>query len=584
MRQKPDNTKTQDGTQSQTWEDWQKEFPEEQIKPRLRLLYHVDIARIGAVSHPDTTLSDEEGQIIGRKDPLFVEPGAEGMERALEDATISREQLVIRWLAAQQVFEVEPLPEAKRKLLLLDLASNVSTEITKKTLASPGQCIAIEDRVLLGLELSQRHHEAEESRLGFVGESEEMWRLREDISEVASFKKPALILGQTGAGKELVAHAIHKQSPRASGPFLTVNCAALPEHLVESILFGHKKGAFTGADSAQEGMFRAADGGTLFLDELGEMPLLVQPKLLRTLQDGQVSAVGNHKTTAVDVRLIAATNRDPKAEIIAGRLREDLYHRLAGHVLQVPHLSARRFDIPQLFIYFLQRVKQEHPESAWLFEGANGWRRMIPMGFFIELMRGSWTGNVRELENVAERTIRKNLSAGPFRAPELPGQVMAQPIVEPPSAERMPVVISPPETLRSVRPQEAAKYIAPASQLLGLAHKTIAKLFTDEALAQLFIQGDEATLARVERAAKDRLFEILIEHDFKQRNVAATLEMSPSTLIKLMQRFGLPRPTDLSLEVIEEALQQVGGDVEAAAQALNVSPQGLKKFLSTAKR
>lgn len=533
-------TRTQDGTHTDTWEDWPEDLSAEHAKPGLRLLYHANLARIGSLSHPDIPLTAGQWQTVGRKEPLFVTPRRDGMERPLEDPTISREQVKLRWLPDTQRFEVAPVPGAQRRVDIVDLTTGRSEPLTTNLLLPPGACIAIEERVLLGLEVGQ-YHDPDEDRLGLVGESPAMWRLRSDIKELSQFRRPTLILGQTGAGKELVAHAIHRHSAKSSGPFLTVNCAALPEHLVESILFGHRKGAFTGADAHHEGMFRAADGGTLFLDELGEMPMTVQPKLLRTLQDGQVFAIGQHKSVHVDVRLISATNRDPGAEIAAGRLREDLYHRVAGHIIRVPELRERRFDIPGLFLHFLETLRAEHPSTAWLWSDGESWRRVIPMSFFIELLRCSFSGNVRELENIAERTIRRNLTAGPFRAPEL--SVLTPSAPAPAIVDPAPNVPPPtPAPLHDdTRDKPAAPgHIAAASQALGLAHKTVAKLIPAETLARIYEHdADEDATAALTAAATERLSAFLTAHDGKQRQAAAALDVSPSTLQKLMQRFGI---------------------------------------------
>ena len=591
-------SRTMDGSLFETWSQGLKERLEQRIEPRLRLLYHCDLDRVGAITHPANELTASVWHTVGRKSSLFGMPGVAGADHApfaLSDPTISREQFRFRWLADQRCFEIEPQPGAKRKLGLLRLPGSGGdaegaelgvTEIREPMLVPPGCCIAIEDRVLLGLEVITRQRSLSDDRLGLVGESDVMWRLRDDIREVSEFRRPALIVGPTGAGKELVASAIHQHSARAERPFVTMNCAALPEHLVESLLFGHQKGAFTGADSNQSGVFRAADKGTLFMDELGEMPVAIQPKLLRTIQDGLVTAVGQHKSIEVDVRLIAATNRNLEEEVENQRMRADLYHRIAGHILKVPPLRDRRFDIPALFTHFLSGLRTEHPSLDWLWEGHKKWKRTIPLHFFVDLMRCDWTGNVRELQNIVERSARLNLHPGPFQAPELPVEtlVTAAPVV---ATEEITASVAGPAKDADPSSQEGDNgRLATASRVLELAHKTVAKLLDRDALLTVFQQigdgaGDDAALAQaLHKSASERLFELLVEHQFKQRRVAATLEVSPSTLIKLMQRFDLPRPTDLSLETIEAALYHAGGDVATAARALKVSPQGLRKRLT----
>jgi anaerobic nitric oxide reductase transcription regulator len=234
-----------------------------------------------------------------------------------------------------------------------------------------------------------------------IGTSPEMHRLRREIELVARSDFSVLITGETGVGKELVARAVQRESPRRDEPFIHVNSAALPETLTESELFGHVRGAFTGAVADRAGKFEVADGGTLFLDEIGELPLTVQPKLLRALQTGEIQRVGAERPLVVDVRLLAATNRDLEAEVRAGRFRADLFHRLNVYPLPVPPLRARRGDIPLLAGSFCDLA-----------------RRRLGLGpvrlaadALLALERYPWPGNVRELENVISRGVLK-ASAG----------------------------------------------------------------------------------------------------------------------------------------------------------------------------
>jgi len=225
---------------------------------------------------------------------------------------------------------------------------------------------------------------------GFVGTSGAMRALLEMIAKVARSPLPVLITGETGTGKELVARAVHSTSGR--GPFVAVNCAALPEHLLESELFGHERGAFTGADRARPGLFEAADGGTLFLDEVGDLPPPLQPKLLRALEEGEIRRVGATRSTMVDVRVVAATNRDLDEEVGGGRFREDLYWRLNGLGLHVPPLRERSSDIPVLVDHFLDRTAAQP-----------GHRVRFTSETMALLVAYPWPGNVRELRSVVER-------------------------------------------------------------------------------------------------------------------------------------------------------------------------------------
>lgn len=228
-----------------------------------------------------------------------------------------------------------------------------------------------------------------------VGSSKGMLRVKTMIDKVALSDARVLILGANGTGKELVAHALHAQSGRASGLFVEVNCAAIPSELIESELFGHEKGAFTSAIRQRKGKFEQADGGTLFLDEIGDMSLAAQAKVLRALQEHQICRVGSDKEIEVDVRVIAATNKDLRQEIAKGNFREDLYHRLSVIVLRVPTLKERAEDIPELIDYFIRQICAEYGIEP----------KAIAPEAVAELCGMDWPGNARELRNVVERLI-----------------------------------------------------------------------------------------------------------------------------------------------------------------------------------
>jgi two-component system NtrC family response regulator len=230
---------------------------------------------------------------------------------------------------------------------------------------------------------------------GMVGRSATMQRLFERIARVAGATSPVLILGETGTGKELVARAIHAAGPRRSGPFIAVNCAALPRELIESELFGYRRGAFSGAMTECLGLFRAAHGGILLLDEVTEMAPELQAKLLRVLQDRTVRPVGSVQEVPVDVRVIASTNRDPDAAMAAGVLRPDLYYRLSSSSIHVPPLRSRLEDVPLLAQHCLERVAEQQA-------GAPGTACRVSAAALAVLQSQHWPGNVRELFNVLE--------------------------------------------------------------------------------------------------------------------------------------------------------------------------------------
>jgi len=240
-----------------------------------------------------------------------------------------------------------------------------------------------------------------------IGESSALKKIQEIIDKVALSDARVLITGPNGAGKELVAHAIHSQSERSRGPMVEVNCAAIPSELIESELFGHVKGSFTGAIKDKSGKFEQANGGTIFLDEIGDMSLVAQAKVLRALQESKVSPVGSDKEIKVDVRVIAATNKNLTKEIEAGKFREDLYHRLSVIEINVPSLNDRKEDIPLLVEYFTQLISNENGTSPKKFDDKS----------IKALQQYDWTGNIRELRNVVERLII--LGADPVTADDV---------------------------------------------------------------------------------------------------------------------------------------------------------------------
>jgi two-component system nitrogen regulation response regulator NtrX len=241
-----------------------------------------------------------------------------------------------------------------------------------------------------------------------IGESDAISNIKNIIEKVAATDARVLITGPNGTGKELVAHWLHEKSDRVKAPMVEVNCAAIPSELIESELFGHVKGSFTGANKDRAGKFEAANGGTIFLDEIGDMSLPAQAKVLRVLQESSISRVGSDKDIKVNVRIVAATNKNLKEEIAAGRFREDLYHRLAVILIKVPSLNDRREDVPLLVNFFTSKISEEQGTPEKIFSAA-----AITL-----LQEYDWTGNIRELRNVVERLIilgEKEVSANDIK-------------------------------------------------------------------------------------------------------------------------------------------------------------------------
>ncbi|MGH7675414.1 MAG: sigma-54-dependent transcriptional regulator [Gemmatimonadales bacterium] len=342
---------------------------------------------------------------------IEVQAVASGFE-ALKSYPEFRPHLVFLDVKMQGMDGLEALAKLKR----LDAAAQVvmiSGHGTIQTAVEATQLGAYDflekpldtDRVLLTLRNALEHVDlaSENQRLKaevharyeIVGSSRAIRQVIERIEKVAPTPARVLIVGENGTGKELVARAIHSLSPRAAGPFVEVNCAAIPTELIESELFGHLKGSFTGAHADRAGKFELADGGTLLLDEIGDMSLSAQAKVLRALQEGVISRVGSGKPLRVDVRVIAATNKDLEAEIRAGRFREDLLYRVNVVPIEVPPLRARRGDIPELVAHFVR-----------LLAGSGGLpSRHLDDAAVTRLQAHDWPGNIRELRNAVERLL-----------------------------------------------------------------------------------------------------------------------------------------------------------------------------------
>lgn len=299
------------------------------------------------------------------------------------------------------------------------------------------------------------------SQFGMVGKSAAMQYLLSEIALVAPSEATVLIHGDSGTGKELVARAIHASSARREKPLVALNCAALNESLLESELFGHEKGAFTGADKRREGRFVEADGGTLFLDEIGDISPMMQVRLLRAIQEREVQRVGSNQTIPVDVRLIAATHRDLAEEVNAGRFRQDLYYRLNVVAIEVPSLRQRREDIPLLADHFLQRFAERNRKAV---------KGFTPQAMDL-LIHYDWPGNIRELENAVERAVV--LLTGEYVSErELPLAIASTPIPLAQSQDIQPLVEVEKEVILAALEKTGGNKTEAARQL-GITRKTL---------------------------------------------------------------------------------------------------------------
>jgi two-component system response regulator HydG len=360
----------------------------------------------------------EMGRLLADQlvDAGYVVDRADGGRHALERARIELPEIVITDLRMEDVdgFDVlravhEIDPDIPVIVMTAFGAIETAVEAMKRGayhyLTKPFQLEevllfvqrALADRTVRTENEVLRRDIEERAGLGaLVGSSAPMRALQELIAKVGPSLAPVLIAGESGSGKELVARALHGASPRRAHPFVAVNCTALPETLLESELFGHTRGAFSGATSPRRGLFVEADGGTLFLDEIGDMPAALQAKLLRVLQDGEVRAVGSDTVRRVEVRIVAATNQDLGRRIEAGQFRADLFFRLNVVALTVPPLRERTEDIPELVERFLERARRRNPAAK---------ARRLSRDAVKRLTGHSWPGNVRELENLVERLV-----------------------------------------------------------------------------------------------------------------------------------------------------------------------------------
>ncbi len=367
---------------------------------------------------------DRDGQVVD-VNPYFTDVTGYTSEEAAGHAYwdfVASEQREERRAAFARAMEGDPTREVEvtmtgkdgqprrikwRNVLLRDSDGeiegmlSIGANITDRVIAETERDRAVDELELLKDRLEEENvYLREEIRAehGFediVGGSDPLLYVLHKVRQVAPGDTSVLILGETGVGKELIARTIHDESPRSSGPFVVVNCAALPPNLIESELFGHERGAFTGAERQRRGRFELASGGTLFLDEIGELPPELQPKLLRVLQEGELERVGGSEVLTVDVRVITATNRDLNAERESGRFREDLFYRVAVYPITVPPLRNRREDIPLLVEHFVRHFAQRRGVRI----------NEIPAEVMRLLQAYDWPGNVRELQNVIERAV-----------------------------------------------------------------------------------------------------------------------------------------------------------------------------------
>jgi two-component system nitrogen regulation response regulator GlnG len=502
------------------------------LVPALTILSHPDIQRVGERLLMKGLLVGEEVP-LSRKAPEFIRPG-EFRGQPLADPCLSRKPIVFAPGGAERVRLL--VEEAGTQVVAGDPIRG-AREFGPEELAA-GIPLELAERVVLLLHLTEPETGSPSDTLGMVGQGAGIRRVREHIEQVADLKVPVLIRGETGTGKELVARAIHQRSRRRTGPFVSVNMAAIPKELAAAELFGSQKGAFTHATRDREGFFRAAQGGTLFLDEVGEAPPEVQVLLLRVLETGEMYPVGGHTPIAVDVRLVAATDANLEEQIRKGHFREPLMHRLAGYEVRLPPLRARREDIGPLFFHFAREELRLLGEPGIPMSEDPHAEPWLPAPLAAHLVRYAWPGNIRQLRNVTRQLVISNRGRRHLRL-ETQLQKQLGPVVTSPAPAPAPSA-PPPE------PEPEPKAAPPRRKPADISEQ--------------------------------ELLAALSAHAWDLKKAADQLGIPRSSIYDLIAKSPHIRTAgDLSPEEIARCYRECQGDVDTMVQRLKVSKQALRR-------
>jgi two-component system, NtrC family, nitrogen regulation response regulator GlnG len=503
----------------------------------LTILCHPDPGRIGEVAR-FAELERAGAASLSRVEPRFCKPGSPDAGAALEDPFISRKPVTLTRLADGRL-RVEG--ELEHRGLVVEGEPVVEPRILEAEALEDGVVLELARRVVLLLHWGGPPT-ASDSDLGFVGASEAIERVRVSILDVARTDAPVLLVGESGTGKELVASAIHRTSARANQPFLTINMAAIPASMAAAELFGHARGAFTGAVADAEGYFSRADRGTLFLDEVGDTPLDVQVMLLRVLETGEIQPIGAHQVRKVDVRLIAATESDLNRAVIDGRLRLSFLQRLSGFQIEVPPLRKRRDDFGRLFVHYLrEELRRLDAEVRLSPPVAREVRPWLPASLVARLAKHSWPGNIRQLRNVARQLVV------------------------------------------TYRAQPMLQLDATVEHLLGVAGASRRTITPESPLpGPLDSPAEEsAAPARLEEIDEARLKAALAACDYQPAAAARLLGIGRTSLYKLMSEArSIRKASDVPADEVVASHEKHGGDLAAMARELEVSPRALKLRLT----
>jgi len=500
----------------------------------LTLLYHPDTARVGQVA-PLLSLSIGGTRKLSRLEPDFCRHG-DDTGQPLASPVLSRTPIVIRAVDADALSIENPAGLSAVTVHGRALTGPLTVSAAE---LSRGVVIGLSGCVLMLLHRISAEADPHPDQ-GILGESLEIRRVREEVRRVADLEASVLIRGESGSGKELVARAIHAASHRSSAAYVSVNMAAIPPSVAASMLFGHAKGAYTGAQAPSPGFFGSADHGTLFLDEVGETPREIQPLLLRAIREGEIQPVGESRARKVDVRVLSATDADLEAMVERGQFGMPLLRRLEGYTIAVPPLRERRDDLARLFFRLLRRELTETGEAYKLDEPEPSQKPWLPASLVASLLEYRWPGNVAELETIAKRLAITNREHRSFHLDRMIAERLGG--AEPKEAE----------ATGAPRPRASAPASAPAASAAG-PRKDAAALEDEE----------------IVRAMR--------QHQFKIKVVAEALGVSRSWLnVRLETCQGIRKAKDLSREEITAAASASNGDLSAMAERLEVSEHGLK--------
>ncbi len=489
--------------------------PKDRAVIALTVVHHPDLTRVGQKA----LLQELRPQPLSRLSPLFSTDGTPTDAEPLADPFLSRKAVDIECTRDGGVRVTNPQNIA----ILVDGQSVVGDTAISADGVNGGVVLELNGRVVLVLHRTSLDFLAADD-MGLMGNGEAINTIRNDILRVAESDLPVMIRGETGSGKELIASAIHKHSPRKEAPYIAVNMAAIPPSVAGSELFGHKQGAFTGADKDRDGLFVRADGGTLFLDEIGEMPVEVQVMLLRTLETQRVTPLGASKEQTVNVRLVSATDRDLSTAVRTKDFRPALFHRLAGYEIHVPPLCARREDIGSLVHHFFQpNGSKTKPDEA------PAKPKEDPPKLFASVMarlaRYTWPGNVRQLRNVCQQLSIVHDEPEDKLHERLAQLLHTDP--EPPSTPTTERPVAPPQKPRDIEP--------------------------------------------------DRVFETMRNHQWRLEPAARALGVSRASLYRLIRAHPRLRTAkDLSIQELQQCHASMKGDLDKMSEALLVSKSGIR--------